>query len=131
DAHPDRTYRGFLVEMAPEANRQKATLQVKVEIASPDAFIRPEMNARVVFQEPPKNPRGPARVLVPREALVPRREGRVVYVVTDGKVIERRVAIGAESGGQVEVLTGLDGGETVAVAGVAALRDGQAVRIKP
>ena len=49
DAYPDRTYAGSIVEVAPEANRQKATVQVKVQILRPDAYLRPEMNASVAF----------------------------------------------------------------------------------
>jgi multidrug resistance efflux pump len=49
DAYPDRPYRGEITEISPEANRQKATVQVKVRILSPDAFLRPEMNATVRF----------------------------------------------------------------------------------
>ena len=52
DAFPDRPYHGHIAEIAPEANRQKATVQVKVQVANPDAFLRPEMNAQVVFLAP-------------------------------------------------------------------------------
>jgi HlyD family secretion protein len=49
DAYPDRRYEGEVAEMAPEANRQKGTLQVKVRILKPDAFLTPELNATVDF----------------------------------------------------------------------------------
>jgi len=128
EAYPDRTYQGVLAEMAPEVNRQKATLQVKIQILKPDQFTRPGMNARVLFQEPPKNPRGAPRVLVPREAVVSRGEARLVYVILDGKAVERRVTLGGESGGRVAVLEGLVGGEMVVIRGATALKDGQAVQ---
>jgi HlyD family secretion protein len=131
DAHPERVYQGSLVEMAPEANRQKATLQVKIQIAKPDTFIRPEMNARVVFEEPARNPGGPPQVLVPRQAVVARGNARLVYVIVDGKAVERPVTLGPQSGVQVEVLNGLEGVETVAVSGVGGLKDGHPVRTKP
>jgi HlyD family secretion protein len=51
DAYPDRKYAGFVCEMSPEANRQKATVQVKVKIEKPDLFLRPDMNALVAFRE--------------------------------------------------------------------------------
>jgi HlyD family secretion protein len=51
DAYPDRKYPGFICEMSPEANRQKATVQVKVRIERPDRFLRPDMNAAVAFRE--------------------------------------------------------------------------------
>ena len=49
DAFPDRKYDGFIKEISPEANRQKATVQVKVKISQPDTYLRPEMNASVAF----------------------------------------------------------------------------------
>ena len=49
DAFPDRKYDGFIKEISPEANRQKATVQVKVKISKPDEYLRPEMNASVAF----------------------------------------------------------------------------------
>lgn len=49
DAYPDRKYSGLICEISPEANRQKATVQVKVRIEKPDQFLRPDMNALVQF----------------------------------------------------------------------------------
>ncbi len=49
DAYPDRRYDGVVAEMAPEANRQKGTLQVKVQVLKPDSFLTPELNATVDF----------------------------------------------------------------------------------
>ncbi len=49
DAYPDRKYDGVIHEISPEANRQKATVQVKVQILNPDEYLRPEMNATVKF----------------------------------------------------------------------------------
>lgn len=52
DAYPDKNFDGFIREIAPEADRQKATIQVKVAIKNPDALVRPEMSARVDFVKP-------------------------------------------------------------------------------
>ena len=49
EAYPDKTYRGYVAEMAPEANRQKGTLQLKVQIREPDKFLTPELTAKVEF----------------------------------------------------------------------------------
>jgi HlyD family secretion protein len=130
DAFPDRTYQGRVTEMAPEANRQKATLQVKVRVARPDGVIRPEMNAKVTFLEPPSGPTGPAKVFVPKEAVFSRDAQSFVYLVDGGKAIARAVRIGAEADGRIEVLEGLAGGEQVVVRGVELLKDGQRVRVK-
>ena len=49
EAYPDKAYEGYVAEMAPEANRQKGTLQLKVQIRNPDRFLTPELSARVDF----------------------------------------------------------------------------------
>jgi HlyD family secretion protein len=49
EAYLDRSYDGFVVEMAPEANRQKGTLQVKVKVLNPDRYLTPELSAKVIF----------------------------------------------------------------------------------
>jgi HlyD family secretion protein len=52
EAYPDKIYRGYVAEMAPEANRQKGTLQLKVQIRDPDKFLTPELTAKVEFLKP-------------------------------------------------------------------------------
>jgi len=49
EAYPDKEYEGRVAEIAPEASRQKGTLQIKVQIANPDKFLTPELTAKVVF----------------------------------------------------------------------------------
>ena len=49
EAYPDKAYRGYVAEMAPEANRQKGTLQLKVQIRDPNKFLTPELTAKVEF----------------------------------------------------------------------------------
>jgi HlyD family secretion protein len=49
EAYPEKSYRGYVAEMAPEANRQKGTLQLKVQIRDPDKFLTPELTAKVEF----------------------------------------------------------------------------------
>ncbi|RPI26600.1 MAG: HlyD family efflux transporter periplasmic adaptor subunit [Acidobacteria bacterium] len=51
EAFPDRRYRCQIDEIAPEANRQKATIQVKVKVLEPDSYLRPEMTANVTFSK--------------------------------------------------------------------------------
>jgi HlyD family secretion protein len=49
EAYPDRVYDGYVAEKAPEASRQKGTLQIKVQIKNPDDFLTPELSAKVDF----------------------------------------------------------------------------------
>src|SRR5205085_10782786 len=65
DAFPDRKYEGFIKEISPEANRQKATVQIKVKITQPDEYLRPEMNASVAFIADEKTGSTPAASVQP------------------------------------------------------------------
>lgn len=49
EAYPDKKYKGYVAEIAPEANRSKGTLQVKVQVENPDRFLTPELTAKVEF----------------------------------------------------------------------------------
>jgi HlyD family secretion protein len=132
DAFPDRKYDGFIKEISPEANRQKATVQVKVKITKPDEYLRPEMNASVAFvsDEKPKEvtSEAPAKpvVLVPTAAI---KDG-AVFVLLDGKAVRRPIKTGAVSPQGVRVEQGLIGGEDVIVNPPAGLKDGAKVRQK-
>jgi HlyD family secretion protein len=52
EAYPDHTYAGSVAEIAPEASRQKGTLQIKVQIQAPDKYLTPELSAKVDFLAP-------------------------------------------------------------------------------
>jgi HlyD family secretion protein len=131
DAFPDRKYEGFIKEISPEANRQKATVQIKVKVVKPDEYLRPEMNASVSFlSERPatsvSNKLAKPVILVPASAV---RDG-AVFVLLDGKAIRRAVKTGAASGATVRVEDGLIGGEDLILAPPANLKDGGRVRQK-
>jgi HlyD family secretion protein len=131
DAFPDRKYDGFIKEISPEANRQKATVQVKVKIVKPDEYLRPEMNASVAFVSDGKPATSAGAdskpvVIVPAAAV---KDG-VVFVMLDGKAVRRAVKTGAVSGQGVRVEQGLIGGEDLIVNPPAGLKDGDKVRQK-
>jgi HlyD family secretion protein len=58
EAYPDHVYNGYVAEIAPEANRQKGTLQIKVQVKDPDRYLVPELSAKVDFlaSYPPVSP---------------------------------------------------------------------------
>src|SRR4051794_22198569 len=65
DAYPDRKYNGVVDLISPEANRQKATVQVRVKVLEPDGLLRPDMNATVSFLAPRKPTAGRGAATVP------------------------------------------------------------------
>ena len=132
DAYPDRKYKGVIAEISPEANRQKATVQVKVQIQNPDQYLRPEMNATVQFLAPATDKNAsakPAGVLVPTNSLRDKDGTKFVLIAFDGHAMRRDVhVIGQRSSGYL--VDGLVGGENVITTAPANLEDGQKIRIK-
>jgi HlyD family secretion protein len=133
EAFPNLRFTGFIEEIAPEANRAKSTVQVKVKVENPNEQLRPEMNARVNFlsdKVAASDNQTIARVLVPKTAVVKQDNNSFVFVVKGNKVEQRTIRIGEESGDAYVVLDGLSGNESVAVAGVDKLRDGDRVKVQ-
>ena len=133
DAFKDRSYRGEIAEMSPEANRQKATVQVKVQILQPDSYLRPEMNATVQFKAKAVDDKIAAAkqnfVFVPTAALRDKDGKKFLLLAFDGKALRREVHVqGQRAGGYL--VDSLVGGENVITAGPAELQDGQKIRIK-
>src|SRR6476661_3226569 len=133
EAYPNLRFTGFIEEIAPEANRSKSTVQIKVKVENPNEQLRPEMNARVNFlsDKPASTDSKPvARVLVPKTAVVKTDNSSHVFVVKGNKVEQRTIRTGEEQGDAYVVLDGLSGNETVAIAGVDKLRDGDRVKVQ-
>ena len=127
DAYPDQKYEGKLVEIAPKANRDKATVQVKVQILHPDARLRPDMNASVAFVEHrnlgERVEGNPPTIIIPGSAV---RDGSV-FVVVDGKALRRKVRVVRTTPEGEQIDSGLIGGEDLIVNPPANLNDGQKV----
>lgn len=135
DAYPDTAFAGQVRQVVPTADRQRATVQVKVSITDRDPRILPEMGARVDFIAP--EPAGgadttagaPPRFRLPADA-VREHEGRtVVWLVRDGRLAPREVSAGPVSAGFREIRSGLAGGERVLTGGVETPQEGMRVEV--
>jgi HlyD family secretion protein len=133
DAYPDTSFAGRVRQVVPTADRQKATVQVKVSILDRDPRILPEMGAKVVFAREADTHNVTAtarRVTVPAAAVVNGGEGARVWIVEDDRVLSRAVEVGPEHGDhQVEIRRGLTGGESVVLDPPASLKNGARVRV--
>ena len=135
DAYPDKQYDGQIAQISPEANRQKATVQVKVQVLNPNKYpdvqLRPEMNATVRFlaNDKPKDSKGPTGVFVPSTAMRDRDGKKVVYLAYSGKAVAREVHIVSERADGA-LVDGLVGGESVITTAPATLKDGDKIKIK-
>jgi HlyD family secretion protein len=131
DAYPDRTWDGMIAEISPQANRAKATVQVKVQVLNPDEHLRPDMNATVKFlaSENKTASSQPSGVLVPTAAVREHDGKKVVFLAFNGKALMREVQILAQRSGGL-LVQGLNGGENVITTAPQDLKDGDKIKIK-
>jgi HlyD family secretion protein len=135
DAYPDKQYDGVIAQISPEANRQKATVQVKVQVLNPNKYpdvqLRPEMNATVKFlaDAAPKTAKGPSGVFVPSTGIRDRDGKKIVLIAYDGKAVAREVHITSERADGA-LVDGLVGGESVITTAPPTLKDGDKIKIK-
>jgi HlyD family secretion protein len=132
DAYPDRKYDGYIAQISPEANRQKATVQVKVQIQNPDEYLRPEMNSTVKFlasETKIKTSAQPSGVFVPTTAVRDHEGRKVVFIAFNERALMRTVQVLSQRSGGL-LVQGLVGGENVITAGPENLKDGEKIKIK-
>lgn len=130
DAYPDTSFVGAVRQVVPTADRQKATVLVKVAITDRDPRILSEMGAKVVFtSRDAKQLAAPRRVLVPTAAVLQSAEGASVWVVESGAVRKVAVDVGPQRGEQTEIRSGLSGGESLVLSPPATLSDGTKVKV--
>jgi len=123
---------GKLTPGLPTADRQKATVKVKVRFKQIDPRILPDMNAKATFlQKPDQGEKTEAsRVTAPKSAINQRDGKSIVFVFNDGRVVSQQVTVGNEIGDRVEIKQGLAGGEQIIIHGAENLTDGSHVRVK-
>jgi RND family efflux transporter MFP subunit len=133
DAYPDWQIPAKVRTVIPTADRQKATVKVRISFLKLDPRILPDMGIKVTFlgaePEEKKGAVAPA-ALVPPGAVRNEDGKRIVFLVKDGHAERRAVTTGGTRGTDLEILAGLTAGDFVVVKGPANLKDGQAVEIK-
>jgi RND family efflux transporter MFP subunit len=132
DAYPDWQIPCKVRTVIPTADRQKATVKVRISFLKLDPKILPDMGVKVAFlsEEQPKANGPEPMTYVPKSAV--RSEGGTSYVflVHDGKVEHRAIRVGLDRGTDVAIMAGVMPGDSLVVTGPATLHDGDKVEIK-
>jgi RND family efflux transporter MFP subunit len=142
DAYPDKPIPSKVRTVIPTADRQKATVKVRITILNLDKydFILPDMGVKVAFLEEEQHAakekgkngeRGPQAVaFIPKSAVRSGSAASFVFLVKDGKLERRAVSLGVDRGTDVAVLAGVTPGDSLVVKGPESLRDGDKVEIR-
>jgi len=138
DAFPNDPYDAKVRTVIPTADRQKATVKVRISFLKLDDKILPDMGVKVAFLEREKpaakgkeKEKGPQAVaFIPKSAVRSDSRASFVYLLRDGKVERRAVSLGMDRGTDIAVMAGLTPGDSVVVKGPESLRDGEKVEIR-
>jgi RND family efflux transporter MFP subunit len=137
DAFPNDPYDAKVRTVIPTADRQKATVKVRITILKLDDKILPDMGVKVAFLEEEKpaahkgKEKAPQAVAyIPKSAIRTDASTSFVYLFRDGKVERRAVSLGLDRGTDVAVLAGVTPGDSLVVKGPESLRDGDKVEIR-
>ena len=135
DAYPDWRIPAHVIAVVPTADKGKATVKVRVALEAKDARLVPNMAARVSFfgskPQGPAQAQAPAGVLVPAQAIVQRDGRSVVFVVADGRAVQRAVTPAPQDVGSMKLLPqGVAASDKVVVSPPDTLRDGAAVAVE-
>jgi RND family efflux transporter MFP subunit len=133
DAYPDWQIPSQVRTVIPTADRQKATVKVRISFLKLDPRILPDMGIKVSFlgDEPEQKSGAAAPVTrIPQDAVRDENGKKIVFTVKEGRLERRAVTIGGTRGTDAEIFAGISAGDTVVVKGPANLRDGETVEIK-
>ena len=135
DAYPDWEIPSHVRTIIPTADRQKATVKVRISFDKLDPRILPDMGIKVTFlgeehKEAPGAKAAVAMPLIPQTAVRDDGGKKVVFLVKDDRLERRAITLGGTRGSDTEVAAGLAVGDIVVVNGPPDLHDGQSVAIK-
>jgi len=133
DAYPDWQIPSKVRTVIPTADRQKATVKVRISFLKLDPRILPDMGVKVAFLgDEPEHKTGAVSTIVsiPKDAVRDENGAKAVYLVKGDHVERRAVKLGVVQGNDQQILAGLIAGDSVVVKGPSDLHDGQAVEIK-
>jgi membrane fusion protein (multidrug efflux system) len=122
--YPDHNFVGRVGTIDPRIDPVTRSLTVIAKLPNDHALIRPGMFLTVAVEKERDNV-----LLIPEEALVPRQGRQFVFVIEDGRAVERQVELGARAPGLAEVRSGLAAGDTIITEGTQKVRNGAQVEI--
>jgi len=133
DAYPDWAIPARVISIVPTADRQRATVRVRLAFEELDPRVLPDMGVKVGFlEERPASsePTQTAVARIPRSAVRDDGTQKYVLIEKDGRLERRGISLGAADGERQDVIAGLRAGERVVVSGTEGLADGGRVRIE-
>jgi RND family efflux transporter MFP subunit len=126
DAFPEESFEGRIARLSPSVDQQSRTLKLEAIVNNADGRLKPGFFARVTIQTDRKD----KALVVPTESLMSVSGIEKVFVVENGKIVERIVRSGVRLPNAVEIIDGLRQGELVAKSNLGNLQQGREVSVR-
>ncbi|MEO8558519.1 MAG: efflux RND transporter periplasmic adaptor subunit [Rhodospirillales bacterium] len=127
DAFPGRFFTGEIYAINPLVDEAGRSVVLRARIANPDDVLRPGLFARIDVTLAVRE----RSIFIPEQSIVPVGKETFVYKVVDAKAVLTKVTLGLRRTAQVEVVEGLNEGDTVVTGGLLKIRDGSDVAVVP
>jgi len=124
DAYPDDVFSGNITAVAPKSDVRGHSLEVRASLPNDELKLRPGLFVRITVSLGAKQD----AIVIPEQAIWPIGQDKTVYVIVGGQAQRRVVRLGKRQPGAVEIIAGLEAGETIVTAGQMKLYEGAAVR---
>lgn len=125
DAYPDEEFTGKLVNISPIIDRTSQTCDIEIEVPNQNQRLKPGMFVRVELTVSEDK----VALVIPADSFIKDGEDNYVFVVNNGKAIKKKVKLGISDGIKIEIISGLNLGEQLIIAGQSALKDGMSVTL--
>jgi len=122
--YPERHFTGHVISIDTRVDPATRSMVVIARLPNPNRLLRPGMFLTVKLQR-----QRDGVLMIPEQSLIPRQGRQFVFVVEDGKAVEKEVQLGARAPGQAEIRQGLASGDIVVTEGTQKLRNGVSVQI--
>lgn len=121
----NQKFKGVVHSVSPSLNNQTQLYSVSIEVDNKDHTIKPGMFSKVEFKTDVKS----SVLVVKSEAILSHNENKVVYIVEDGKALEKVVKVGMDNGTYTEIEEGIEEGDQVIIVGQNYVNNGDKVKI--
>ncbi len=125
DAYAGESFSGTIYAIEPSVDEATRTVLLRARLPNPGVRLKPGMFARVSLVLAQRE----NALVVPEQAIVPRGDGRYVFRVVEGRAVLTKVETGLRRPGEVEIISGLEAGQTIVADGQLRLQDGAAVSL--
>tara|TARA_B100001778_G_scaffold100258_3_gene81776 strand:- start:2504 stop:3652 length:1149 start_codon:yes stop_codon:yes gene_type:complete len=132
NAYPEWDINSEVIAIIPTADRNKATVKVRIGLLEKDQRVLPDMGAKVSFLKEQSNTKSVVLegVIVPSTSVMKEGASSFVFLIKNGIIVKTKVQVESTSANYARIINGIKNGDSVVINSNNGLQDGQEVVIK-